>query len=106
MPNKKLHLTMMNLKPLSIKGYDIARANMMFTDEDAMQFVSSIHELHDHRFENLVTKEFLGEKMNGINFRFVKFESSIDIRFTKVEYMLNNQIAEAKSDYTKWIFIF
>ena len=94
------------MKPLNIKLYDIARAKLNFKDDDAMEFVSSIHELNDHRFENLVTKEFLSEKMNGIDLRFVKLESNIDIRFNKVESMINNQIAEAKSDLTKWMFIF
>ena len=94
------------MKPLNIKLYDIARTKMNFNDDDAMEFVSSIHELNDHRFENLVTKEFLSEKMNGIDFRFVKLESNIDLRFTKVESTINTQIAEAKSDLTKWMFIF
>jgi hypothetical protein len=94
------------MKPLNIKGYDIARAKLNFNDDGAMEFVSSIHELNDHRFENLVTKEFLSEKMNGIDFRFVKLESNIDLRFTKVESTINTQIAEAKSDLTKWMFIF
>ena len=83
------------MKPLNIKLYDIARTKMNFNDDDAMEFVSSIHELNDHRFENLVTKEFLSEKINGI-----------DMRFTKVESMIKNQISEAKSDLTKWMFIF
>jgi hypothetical protein len=101
--NIKLHLTM---KPLSIKLYDIAHKKMNFNDNDAMEFVSSIHELNDHRFENLVTKEFLSEKINGIDLRFVKLESNMDLRFTKVESMISNQIAEAKPDLTKWMFIF
>jgi hypothetical protein len=92
MQNIKLHLTM---KPLNIKLYDIARTKLNFTDDDAMEFVSSIHELNDHRFENLVTKEFLSEKMNGI-----------DLRFTKVESMINTQMAETKSELIKWMFIF
>ena len=83
------------MKPLNIKLYDIARTKMNFNDDDAMEFVSSIHELNDHRFENLVTKEFLSEKINGI-----------DMRFTKVESMIKNQISEAKSVLTKWMFIF
>lgn len=33
-------------------------------------------------------------------------ESNIDLRFTKVESMISNQISEAKSDLTKWMFIF
>ena len=52
------------MKPLNIKLYDITRAKLQLNDDDAMEFVSSIHELNDHRFENLVTKEFLSEKIN------------------------------------------
>jgi hypothetical protein len=136
MQNIKLHLTM---KPLNIKLYDIARAKLKFNDDDAMEFVSSIHELNDHRFENLVTKEFLSEKMNGIDQRFTKLESNIDLRFitfesainqrfiqnqsnidqrfkdaesfnsqkfTEIKASIDTKIAEAKSDLTKWMFIF
>ena len=127
------------MKPLNIKLYDIARAKLKFNDDDAMEFVSSIHELNDHRFENLVTKEFLSEKMNGIDQRFTKLESNIDLRFitfesatnqrfiqnesnidqrfkdaesfnnqqfTEVKASIDTKIAEAKSDLTKWMFIF
>ena len=145
------------MKPLNIKLYDIARAKLNFTDDDAMEFVSSIHELNDHRFENLVTKEFLNEKMNEINTRFNSlelsfekkfnildqrfitfesatnqrfiqnqsnidqrfstFQSNIDQRFkdaesfnnqqfTEVKASIDTKIAEAKSDLTKWMFIF
>ena len=145
------------MKPLNIKLYDIARAKLNFTDDDAMEFVSSIHELNDHRFENLVTKELLSEKMNEINTRFNSlelsfekkfnildqrfitfesatnqrfiqnqsnidqrfstFQSNIDQRFkdaesfsnqqfTEVKASIDTKIAEAKSDLTKWMFIF
>ena len=145
------------MKPLNIKLYDIARAKLNFTDDDAMEFVSSIHEFNDHRFENLVTKELLSEKMNEINTRFNSlelsfekkfnildqrfitfesatnqrfiqnqsnidqrfstFQSNIDQRFkdaesfnnqqfTEVKASIDTKIAEAKSDLTKWMFIF
>ena len=138
------------MKPLNIKLYDIARAKLKFNDDDAMEFVSSIHELNDHRFENLVTKEFLSEKMSGIDQRFTKLESNIDLRFitfesatnqrfiqnesnidqrfstfqsnidqrfkdaesfnsqkfTEIKASIDTKIAEAKSDLTKWMFIF
>lgn len=127
------------MKPLNIKLYDIARAKMHFNDEDAMEFVSSIHELNDHRFENLVTKEFLSEKIHGIDQRFIKLESNIDLRFitfesainqrfiqnqsnidqrfkdaesfnskqlTEIKASINTKISEAKSDLTKWMFLF
>ncbi len=82
------------MKPLNRKLYDIARTKMNLNDDDAMEFVSSIHELNDHRFENLVTKEFLSEKMNGI-----------DLRFTKVESTINTQMAETRFELLKWMFI-
>ena len=59
--------------------------------KDVMEFVSSIHELNDHRFENLVTKEFLSEKMNEINTRF---------------YSMENNISDTKFELIKWMFIF
>jgi hypothetical protein len=73
------------MKPLNIKLYDIARAKMNFNDDDAMEFVSSIHELNDHRFENLVTKEFLNEKINEINTRFNSLELSFEKKFNKID---------------------
>ena len=86
------------MKPLNIKLYDIARAKLKFNDNDAMEFVSSIHELNDHRFENLVTKEFLSEKMNGIDQRFTKLESNIDLRFIKFESATNQRFIQNESN--------
>ena len=116
------------MKPLNIKLYDIARTKMNFNDDDAMEFVSSIHELNDHRFENLVTKEFLSEKIHGIDQRFIKMESNIDQRFTKLESTIDqrfttsqasnnlqfneiktsidSKISESKSELIRWMFIF
>jgi hypothetical protein len=86
------------MKPLNIKLYDIARAKLKFNDDDAMEFVSSIHELNDHRFENLVTKEFLSEKMNGIDQRFTKLESNIDLRFITFESATNQRFIQNESN--------
>ena len=86
------------MKPLNIKLYDIARAKLNFNDDDAMEFVSSIHELNDHRFENLVTKEFLSEKMNGIDQRFTKLESNIDLRFITFESATNQRFIQNQSN--------
>jgi hypothetical protein len=86
------------MKPLNIKLYDIARAKLKFNDDDAMEFVSSIHELNDHRFENLVTKEFLSEKMNGIDQRFTKLESNIDLRFITFESATNQRFNQNQSN--------
>ena len=86
------------MKPLNIKLYDIARAKMNFNDDDAMEFVSSIHELNDHRFENLVTKEFLSEKMNGIDQKFTKLESNIDLRFITFESATNQRFIQNESN--------
>ena len=86
------------MKPLNIKLYDIARAKLNINDDDAMEFVSSIHELNDHRFENLVTKEFLSEKMNGIDQRFTKLESNIDLRFITFESATNQRFIQNESN--------
>ena len=86
------------MKPLNIKLYDIARAKLNFNDDDAMEFVSSIHELNDHRFENLVTKEFLSEKMNRIDQRFTKLESNIDLRFITFESATNQRFIQNESN--------
>ena len=101
------------MKPLNIKMYDIARTKMKLNDDEAIEFVSSIHELNDHKFKNLVTKEFLNEKSNDINSRFNSLELSfekkfngIDLRFTKVESTINTQMAETRFELLKWMFIF
>ena len=79
------------MKPLNIKLYDLARAKLHLNDTDAMDFVSSIHELQDHRFENLVTKEYLDQKLSGITEKMNKLEITI---------------SEFKADNLKWMFIF
>ena len=79
------------MQPLNIKLYDLARAKLHLNDTDAMDFVSSIHELQDHRFENLVTKEYLDQKLFGITEKINKLE---------------NSISEFKADNLKWMFIF
>jgi hypothetical protein len=94
MQNISIPLTM---KPLNIKLYDIARTKMSFNDDDAMEFVSSIHELNDHRFENLVTKEFLSEKIHGTDQRFVKLDSNIDLRFTTLESKIDQRFITFES---------
>jgi hypothetical protein len=67
------------MQPLNIKLYDLARAKLHLNDTDAMDFVSSIHELQDHRFENLVTKEYLDQKLFGITEKMNKLDlNSID----------------------------
>ena len=93
------------MKPLNIKLYDIARAKLNFTDDDAMEFVTSIHELNDHRFENLVTKEFLSEKINEINTRFNSLELSfekkfniLDQRFITFESATNQRFIQNESN--------
>ncbi len=123
------------MQPLNIKLYDLARAKLHLNDTDAMDFVSSIHELQDLRFENLVTKEYLDQKLFGItekintldlnsidrtnNLGISLFEkmnqidsNSID-RTNKLETKLSekinkleNSISEFKADNLKWMFIF
>jgi len=123
------------MQPLNIKLYDLARAKLHLNDTDAMDFVSSIHELQDHRFENLVTKEYLDQKLFGITEKINKLDlnsvdrtnnlgislfekmnqidsNSID-RTNKLETSLSekinnleNSISEFKADNLKWMFIF
>jgi hypothetical protein len=76
---------------------------MSFNDDDAMEFVSSIHELNDHRFENLVTKEFLSEKIHRIDQRFTRLESNIDQRFTTSQASNNLQFNEIKTSFSSKI---
>jgi hypothetical protein len=67
------------MEPLNFKLYDLARAKLNLNDTDAMEFVSSIHELQDHRFENLVTKEYLDQKLFGVTEKMNQIDSnSID----------------------------
>jgi hypothetical protein len=123
------------MQPLNIKLYDLARAKLHLNDTDAMDFVSSIHELQDHRFENLVTKEYLDQKLFGITEKMNKLDlnsidrtnnleislfekmnqidsNSID-RTNKLETSLSEKInkleisiSEFKANNLKWMFIF
>jgi hypothetical protein len=123
------------MEPLNFKLYDLARAKLNLNDTDAMEFVSSIHELQDHRFENLVTKEYLDQKLFGItekmnqldlnsidrtnNLGISLFEkigqidsNSID-KTNKLETKLSEKInkleisiSEFKSEILKWMFVF
>ena len=52
------------MQPLNIKLYDLARAKLHLKDSDAMEFVSAIHEMHDHLDQNLATKEFVSKELS------------------------------------------
>jgi hypothetical protein len=123
------------MQPLNIKLYDLARAKLHLNDTDVMDFVSSIHELQDHRFENLVTKEYLDQKLFGItekinnldlnsidrtnNLGISLFEkmsqidsnsidrtNKLETKLTEKINKLENSISEFKSEILKWMFIF
>ena len=101
------------MQPLNIKLYDLARAKLHLNDTDAMDFVSSIHELQDHRFENLVTKEYLDQKLFGITEKINKLDlnsidrtNKLEAKLTEKIYKLENSISEFKSEILKWMFIF
>ena len=101
------------MQPLNIKLYDLARAKLHLNDTDAMDFVSSIHELQDHRFENLVTKEYLDQKLLAVTERMNQIDSNAIDRTNKLEISLTekinkleNSISEFKADNLKWMFIF
>ena len=123
------------MQPLNIKLYDLARAKLHLNDTDAMDFVSSIHELQDHRFENLVTKEYLDQKLFGITEKINKLDlnsidrtnnlgislfekmsqidsnsidrtNKLEAKLTEKINKLENSISEFKADNLKWMFIF
>jgi hypothetical protein len=108
------------MEPLNFKLYDLARAKLNLNDTDAMEFVSSIHELQDHRFENLVTKEYLDQKLFGITEKMTHSDdrishldlsinsriSSVEIRLTEKIINLDTKISETKFDILKWMFLF
>ena len=101
------------MQPLNIKLYDLARAKLHLNDTDAMDFVSSIHELQDHRFENLVTKEYLDQKLSGITEKMNQIDSNsidrtnnIEIRLFEKISKLEISISEFKSEILKWMFVF
>ena len=108
------------MEPLNLKLYDLARAKLNLNDTDAMEFVSSIHELQDHRFENLVTKEYLDQKLFGITEKMTHSDDrinhldlsinsrigSVEIRLTEKIINLDTKISETKFDILKWMFLF
>ena len=61
------------MQPLNIKLYDLARAKLHLNDTDAMDFVSSIHELHDHLDQNPATKEFVSKELSETKFEILKW---------------------------------
>jgi hypothetical protein len=101
------------MQPLNIKLYDLARAKLNLNDTDSMEFVSSIHELQDHRFENLVTKEYLDQKISGITEKINQIDTNSIERTNSLEKRISDKfttleitIAEYKADNLKWIFLF
>ena len=101
------------MEQIKFKIYYLERANFNLNDTDAMDFVSSIHELQDHRFENLVTKEYLDqkllavtEKMNQIDSNAIDRTNKLEISLTEKINKLENSISEFKSEILKWMFIF
>ena len=61
------------MQPLNIKLYDLARAKLHLKDSDAMEFVSTIHEMHDHLDQNLATKEFVSKELSETKFEILKW---------------------------------
>ncbi len=119
------------MQPLNIKLYDLARGKLHLNDTDAMDFVSSIHELQDHRFDNLVTKEYLDQKLIGITEKLNQFDdrinhldlsindrinhlelsindriSNVEIRLSEKIINLDTKLSETKFDILKWMFLF
>jgi hypothetical protein len=61
------------MEPLNLKLYDLARAKLDLKDSDAMEFVSTIHELQENLKENLVTKDFLSKELSNTKFDILKW---------------------------------
>ena len=61
------------MQPLNIKLYDLARAKLHLKDSDAMEFVSTIHELKENLKDNLVTKDFLSKELSDTKFDILKW---------------------------------
>ena len=61
------------MEPLNFKLYDLARAKLDLKDSDAMEFVSTIHELQENLKENLVTKDFLSKELSDTKFDILKW---------------------------------
>ena len=74
---------------------------------------SSINKLQDHRFENLVTKEYLDqklfgitEKINNLDLNSIDRTNKLETKLTEKINKLENSISEFKSEILKWMFIF
>ena len=61
------------MQPLNIKLYDLARAKLHLKDSDAMEFVSTIHELQENLKDHLVTKDFLSKELSDTKFDILKW---------------------------------
>ncbi|MEY2941520.1 MAG: hypothetical protein RJA67_1205 [Bacteroidota bacterium] len=74
---------------------------------------SSIKKLQDHRFENLVTKEYLDQKlseilvkMNHLELRSIERMYTLEIRLLEKFNKLEIQLIEAKLEIFQWMCFF
>ncbi len=74
---------------------------------------SSINKLQDHRFENLVTKEYLDQKLseipvklNHLELRRIERINTLEIRLLEKFNKLEIQLIEAKLEIFQWMCFF
>ena len=74
---------------------------------------SSIKKLLDHRFENLVTKEYLDQKlseipvkMNHLELRGIERMNTLEIRLLEKFNKLEIQLIETKLEIFQWMCFF
>ena len=74
---------------------------------------SSINKLQDHRFENLVTKEYLDQKLseipvklNHLELRSIERMNTLEIRLLEKFNKLEIQLIEAKLEIFQWMCFF
>ena len=74
---------------------------------------SSIQELQDHRLENLVTKEYLAqklsgipEKMNHLELKSIERMNALEIRLLEKFNKLEIQLIETKLEIFQWMCFF
>ena len=74
---------------------------------------SSIQKLQDHRFENLVTKEYLDQKlseipvkMNHLELRGIERMNTLEIRLLEKFNKLEIQLIETKLEIFQWMCFF
>ena len=82
---------------------DVLDSDNHFNTERFVDYFKMV--VHNENCKNSI-KEFLSEKTIGIDQRFTKLESNIDLRLVQIESLIKRQMAETRFEYFKWMFIF